>query len=50
MHVYTCVNKVLKYTPKYILVKKQNSPPKQDFVGFCLKFDPLDRFEAKEFE
>ena len=43
-HTWT---KVLKYTPKHILVKMQNSPPKQ---GFCLKFDPLNRFESKKFE
>ena len=29
----------------------QNSSPKQVFfLGFCLKFDPLSRFESKEFE
>ena len=38
---------VLKYTPKHILVKMQNSSPKQ---GFCLKFYPLNRFESKEFK
>ena len=29
----------------------QKSPPKQGLYGiFCLKFDPLNRFESEEFE
>ena len=40
----------MKYTPKHILVKMQNSPPNKDFVGFCLKFDLLNRSESTEFE
>ena len=39
--------KVLKYTPKDSFVTMQNSLPKQ---GFCLNFDPLNKFESKEFE
>ena len=35
-------------TPKHILCKIH--PLNKDFVGFCFKFDPLDRFESKEFE
>ena len=38
--------KVLKYTPKHILVKMQNSPPKH---RFCLKFDPLNMLSLKNF-
>ena len=35
-HIGRCTHawtKVLKYTPKHILVKMQNLPPKQDFCG-----------------
>ena len=35
---------VLKYTPKHILVMMQKSPLNKDFVGFCLRFDPLNSF------
>ena len=41
------LNTFWSYTTQHILVKVQNSPTKQ---GFCLKFDPLNRFESKEFE
>ena len=46
-HAWTSI---LKYTPKHILVMMQNLPHKQGFVGFCLKFDPLNRSESEEFE
>ena len=41
IQVYTCMNSNLKYTHKHNLVMMQKSTPNKDFVGFCLKFDPL---------
>ena len=33
-----------------ILAMMQNNPLNKDFEGFCLKFDPLNRFESEELE
>ena len=41
---------VLKYTSKHISAVIQKSPLNKDIVGFCLKLDPLNRFESEEFE
>ena len=48
MQVYTCMNNSWKYTPKHILVMVQTSPLNKDFVGFFLKFDPLNKLESEE--
>ena len=50
--VHMCENNGLKYRsyPKHILTMIQKSPLNKDFVGFCLKFDLLNRFESEEFE
>ena len=50
MQVYMCEHHLLKFIPKHILVMMQKSSLKKNFAEFCLKFDPLNRFESKEFE
>ena len=48
-NVHMCEQRFEIY-PKHILVKMPNSPLNKDFVEFCLKFDPLNRFESKKLE
>ena len=47
MQVYICMNNVFEIYPWTHFSHGAEITPKQ---GFCLRFDPLNRFESEEFE